>query len=446
MIVSAPSYRCARYFLAAFLMACQAMGATAQDWIAQVDKSVVRVVVGNEYQPTGTGTGWVVAKGGYIVTNHHVIDGSDRQIVIFRDGDGKAKSFEARIVAQSAPNDLVILKITADPVPLKISSQLPSKGGDVFAIGFPGAADEVFNNYKDEGGAIESTVTSGKIGRVVQGQLFNDDENQGFATTTWIQHSAAISGGNSGGPLFDSCGRVIGVNTAGALGRLQLETGAVEVPQGILLAAPVENVVSLLRQSGAEIVADDETSACGTPAVSGTPSTADTPSSTKGGGVSWPLIGIGSLVAALIAIMAMSARQPAIISETYTQFKRRSQPASQSSGGARKERTSISWVLKGKTSSGALFEFPINNREQITLGRSRELSTHVIDDPTISRQHLAITFNEEGATLRDLGSANGTRVDGHVIGGKPTRAVAGQHLRLGRVDLLIIKKQQNDLG
>ncbi len=431
-------------FLMALFVAFHAVESRAQDWIAKVDRSVVRVVVGNAYEPTGTGTGWVIAAGGFIVTNHHVIDGSVRQFVIFRDADGKTQSLEAQIVTQSPPNDLVILKISADLMPLKVSAQIPAKGTDVFAIGFPAAADSL--NYKDDGGAIESTVTSGKVGRIIQGRLFSSDDNQGFASTTWIQHSAAISGGNSGGPLFDSCGRVVGVNTAGALGKVHLETGSVEVPQGILFAAPIENVISLVRQSGAGISTQDDESMCGgapDAAQSGgsaTPSASSSNSASKGEGALWPSVGMMAVFAAAILAIALFGRRSSVPSGGSAQVQARSQVTYDGSGGARPRDGSASWVLKGKTSVGAPIEIQMSGGREATIGRSHQLSTYAIDDPTVSRNHLMIKFNADGAIIRDLGSANGTSIDGISIGNNEKIVKSGQILKIGKVELFLIKK------
>ena len=433
-------FRCLLIIFVAF----QALEARAQDWIARVDRSVVRVVVGNAYEPTGTGTGWVVAAGGYIVTNHHVIDGSVRQFVIFRNADGNTQSLEAQIVTQSPPNDLVILKIAADLAPLKVSAQVPAKGADVFAIGFPAAADSL--NYKDEGGAIESTVTSGKVGRIIQGRLFNSDDNQGFASTTWIQHSAAISGGNSGGPLFDSCGRVVGVNTAGALGKVHLETGSVEVPQGIQFAAPIENVISLVRQSGAGIATQEDGAACGGSSDAGQSAGAATPSvfsensTSKGDGTLWPFVGMMAVFAAAIVAIALFGRRSPVPAGSAAQVQARSQATYDGSGVAQPRHGSASWVLKGKTSAGVPLEIQMSSGKEATIGRSQQLSTYAIDDPTVSRNHLMIKFKSDGAIIRDLGSANGTSLDGVSIGKSEKMVKSGQIIKIGKVELFLFKK------
>lgn len=427
-----------RFALAAVLWVVQGTATLAQDWIAQVDRSVVRVVVGNEFEPTGTGTGWVISNGGYIVTNHHVVDGSVRQVVIYRDETGNPKPLKATIVAKSAPNDLVLLRVSADLPPLSISSVIPAKGSDVFAIGFPAAADEL--DYNDSGGLIESTVTSGKIGRIVKGQLFGSNENQGYASTTWIQHSAAISGGNSGGPLFDACGRVIGINTAGALGKLHISTGSVEVPQGILFAAPVENVAGLLQQANISLTANDNQATCGSAGSVQRATPAAVEASAPDAQVPWTLILAGVAMMAAIGAIAISRRPPVIISETYTQFKRRSPDMAASQVPIDRAPERVSWVLKGKNSQGSAVIIQLRAGQTSTIGRDPAHCKYVIDDPTVSRQHLEIRLDSDGGHIRDLGSANGTSVDGRAIGRQLTSVSAGQHIRMGRVDLLVVKK------
>ncbi|MBN3034647.1 MAG: trypsin-like peptidase domain-containing protein [Bacteroidales bacterium] len=150
---------------------------------------------GNRQQPdAGTGSGFVISTDGYIVTNHHVINNAVGILVNMTDG----REFRAELVGADAPTDLAVIKVYADH--LKVASFGDSgrlqPGQIAVAIGNPFG--------------FQCSVTAGVIsatGRTLRsesGRLIDDV----------IQTDAALNPGSSGGPLVDSSGRVIGVNTA----------------------------------------------------------------------------------------------------------------------------------------------------------------------------------------------------------------------------------------
>ena len=142
------------------------------------------------------GTGVVVMEDGTILTNYHVIVGSDRVEVIFYDGT-KAN---AKVVAVHPHNDLAILKpekLPDDLLPATLGSSAQLKyGDDVVAVGFPFG--------------IGPSVTSG----VVSGLRREFTGENGAQLRNLIQFDAAINQGNSGGPLINSAGEVVGIVTA----------------------------------------------------------------------------------------------------------------------------------------------------------------------------------------------------------------------------------------
>lgn len=423
-----------KYLFAAAALVLGTDVAQTQDWIARTDAGVVRIIVDQGDGSGVTGTGWVVASGGYIVTNYHVAAGVPGRIIVAN----QTQRASAVIVAASAAHDLAILRADVNLAPLKISSALPAKGGDVIAIGFPGAADAA--DYNDISGAVESTVTSGKVGRVFDGQMFSDDSEEGYAKTTWIQHSAAISGGNSGGPLFDACGRVVGINAVGLNGEIADASGTVVVPQGIQFSIPVQNLVALVDARRLGISLDLDNSPCnGAPSPGAATPALDKPQAEA------PNTGLYVAAAGLIfvfALMLIALRQsrpapapaPAAAPESYTQYVRRTgaPPA-----GARPAQ--VDWMLQGHTSKGVPVELRLGMGDEAFLGRSSGSSDLVIDDPTVSRRHLAIKAVRGGFEIRDLGSSNGTRVDGRALGTKPLLARGGERIEIGRAQLRIKK-------
>ncbi|HEX6107587.1 MAG TPA: Do family serine endopeptidase [Gemmatimonadales bacterium] len=145
-----------------------------------------------------SGSGFIVSRDGYILTNDHVVNGSDRVTVRLLD----RREFEAKVIGTDPNTDLAVLKIDADnltPAPLG-NSDAARVGEWVLAVGNPLGENLTF------------TVTSGIIsakGRSLSLPNVSDRSIQDF-----IQTDAAINPGNSGGPLVSVRGQVIGVNSA----------------------------------------------------------------------------------------------------------------------------------------------------------------------------------------------------------------------------------------
>ena len=173
---------------------------------------------------TSLGSGFIIDSAGYVVTNNHVIEGADEVTVILHDGD----KFDAEIVGKDKKTDLALLKI--DPGKMKLSavafgaSDKARVGDWVIAIGNPLGL----------GGTVTAGIISAR-GRDIRSGPYDD----------YIQTDAPINRGNSGGPLFDMNGAVIGVNTA----ILSPSGGSI----GIGFSVPsnlAKNVIGQLREYG----------------------------------------------------------------------------------------------------------------------------------------------------------------------------------------------------
>lgn len=139
------------------------------------------------------GSGVLVSKDGYIVTNNHVIDGADKILVSL---PNNKKEYEAKIIGKDPRSDLAVIKINQNNLPYaKLGNSNDLLIGDVvFAIGNPFGVGE--------------SVTQGIISALNKSDVgINDYEN-------FIQTDASINPGNSGGALVDSRGALIGINTA----------------------------------------------------------------------------------------------------------------------------------------------------------------------------------------------------------------------------------------
>jgi serine protease Do len=147
---------------------------------------------GQKREQSGVGAGFIISPEGDIVTNAHVVEGADKVTVTLADGT----SLEARIVGTDPTTDLALIRVTSEVALPHVGwgdSASLRVGEEVIAIGNPFG--------------IGSTVTSGivsALGRDINSGLLDD----------FIQTDAAINRGNSGGPLFDAEGHVVGINTA----------------------------------------------------------------------------------------------------------------------------------------------------------------------------------------------------------------------------------------
>ena len=143
----------------------------------------------------GAGSGVVISKDGYIVTNNHVVEGADEVLVTLNSNE----EFSAEVVGTDPTTDLAVIKIDAKdltPVPIANSDEI-RLGQWVLAVGNP------FN--------LTSTVTAGIISAT--GRNINIIRDQ-TAIESFIQTDAAVNPGNSGGALVNEKGELIGINTA----------------------------------------------------------------------------------------------------------------------------------------------------------------------------------------------------------------------------------------
>lgn len=173
-----------------------------------------------EFKQQSLGSGFIIDREGYIVTNNHVIDEADQIKVRLANN----KEFDAEVVGRDPKTDLALIKIAAskDLKPLKLGdSDKLQVGTWVVAIGSPFG--------------LEQTVTAGIVsakGRVIGSGPYDD----------FIQTDASINPGNSGGPLLNMEGEVVGINTA-----------IVASGQGIGFAIPISlasGIIEQLKQTG----------------------------------------------------------------------------------------------------------------------------------------------------------------------------------------------------
>ena len=199
----------------------------------KVSKSVVSIVTstvtknyfGQDYSSSAAGTGVIATADGYVITNKHVINGATKVTVILDDGTIYE---DVEVVATDPLDDIAYLKIkdVSDLTPATLGdSKTISVGQKVIAIG-------------NALGEYQNTVTSGIISGTGRSITASDGSGYNVETLTdMIQTDAAINSGNSGGPLVNAAGEVIGINTA-------TSTSA----ENMGFAIPISSVKGMLNQ------------------------------------------------------------------------------------------------------------------------------------------------------------------------------------------------------
>ena len=177
---------------------------------------------GSSQAQQAQGSGFVFDKQGHIVTNQHVVDGAQSVSVKFSDGS----TYDATVVGSDPSTDLAVIKVNAPAsvlVPLQLGDSTKVQVGDgVVAIGSPFG--------------LAQTVTTGIVSAVHREITAPNN----YAIPDAIQTDAAINHGNSGGPLLDLQGRVIGVNS-----QIQSDSGGND---GVGFAVPSQTVAAIASQ------------------------------------------------------------------------------------------------------------------------------------------------------------------------------------------------------
>lgn len=177
----------------------------------------------------GSGTGFVVSSEGYILTNAHVVEGADKVTVLVY---GEQEERDALIIGSDNETDIAVLKVAdakLEPLVLGDSDQV-RVGEYVLAIGNPLSTNELAN-----------TITFGIISATKR-QVTIDNY-----TNTYLQTDAAINFGNSGGPLINLSGEVIGINSAKTITAGYDELGNAVSAEGIGFALPINQVKKIME-------------------------------------------------------------------------------------------------------------------------------------------------------------------------------------------------------
>ena len=207
-----------------FCTAAEGEALTAQEVYAAVNPSVVMVAVAIDEEKASIGTGVILTEDGYIVTNAHVIADGQSVLVVLAD----ARQYEAELVGFDSAEDLAVLKaVDAADLPTAVLGDSDEcwVGDTVYAIGNPLGVE------------LRGTLTQGIISAIDR-RVTMDGK-----AMTMLQTTAALNNGNSGGPLINDRGQVIGINTMKMSGG-KTATATVE---GLGFAVPTRRVVAVIN-------------------------------------------------------------------------------------------------------------------------------------------------------------------------------------------------------
>lgn len=204
---------------------------TDQQIIKNGKPGVVGIIVESEFYTFGrtytqqsVGSGFIVTSDGYIITNAHVVEDAKKITVIMYD----ETEYEATLIGEDTLSDVAVVKIEGNDLPaveLGNSDELV-EGDHVIAIGTPAGIE------------FAGTATHGMISAINRDVKITDSYGNTTKTMTVIQIDAPINSGNSGGPLFDRYGRVIGMNS------LKIGNGY----EGMGFALPINGVISIANE------------------------------------------------------------------------------------------------------------------------------------------------------------------------------------------------------
>ncbi|MEY8233660.1 trypsin-like peptidase domain-containing protein [Oscillospiraceae bacterium 50-16] len=358
--------RIAAALLAALLLSAAALPAFA-DFSQDTLNGIVMITTGapdkDGHMNYWRGTGFFVGEAGtdpqYIVTNCHVVEefilagkalgGGELHVRFDKDDE-----VEAYLVDYDAEKDVAILRL-AEATGKRVSLQLrvpqeDSLGSEAYAVGYPAAADltvTAVNSFSQK----DATVTTGSISR------FLTESGTGRKL---IQTDASLGGGNSGGPLIDGSGAVIGINTAGS-----------KLDSNLFYAVSVSEVLPLLDKNSIPYTLAPET---------------------KSGGSTMLYVGIGAAAVAVIAVLA------AVLG------KKKKAPAAPK---GQEEKGNPVLRSMAPQHGGMVVQL---HGQPVQIGRDGAVCRLVYQDgtPGVSGRHCQVSFEQGQFVLTDLNSTYGT--------------------------------------
>ena len=391
-------------------------------WSVDIDEAdsatVVIFVLDEKGDYLGHGSGFFVTNDGHILTNAHVVNGKRVHSIVINGKSIRKGGLPARKVWVVPEYDVAVLKAEkpSSIKPLRLLSERIGKGANVWSLGYPGKQIENMITFGESGVDWDATLTSGIVSRIFKGTGgLNERE------LTVIQHTAEISQGNSGGPLLDECGNVVGINTLISFAKSENvdDTDFFAYASSEILELISPRIVGL--SSIDECVPEQTLTPENKPSEpepqevpdSDSKSKAQDPpqtSSSTNASIIWLILLLGLLVLGYLYVRRKN--------DGSTPAQRVLQPQSQDRSGQPKSASPKQiFRMSGFDERGSPVSFvfearsPYNERGQI-IGRTLAFADFKITNADISRAHAQVKVTQIACQIRDLGSTNGTTVNG----------------------------------
>lgn len=383
-----------------------------RDLAPVLDRAVGRVLaLDQDRHLIGTGSGYALAHEGdsdrlLFVTNNHVIEDASEALVGYGE-QGEVKFFTVRVIERSADFDLAVLELEPSnhdfrPRLLPLGAYEIPQGEAVVAIGFPGTADILSGGNIDDPSFFEPTLTQGIVSK-----RFLASWPGAIAKIDMIQHDAAINRGNSGGPLTSRCGVVLGTNT-----------GSAREGNATFWASSAKAAGFFLRNAGVQPVT--VTSECDGRIV--------------------PEMGARTRLVVLIAGLGMLLTAGAGGAVFWRNKTRRPvTPATLAEeGGVIDARP----LLRARLGSAEVALGAERLKRGVVIGRGEEAVIR-LDDPALSRAHAQLQLRERKLYLKDLGSTNGSTLEGRSIGANEAVQInTRSNVQLGGIPLRLSRPSE----
>ncbi len=399
-----------------------------------VEPSLVRIIVEG---PVGTAnaSGFVVSTQGHIATTYHVvephIEGGWSLFVVESGAAPEAR--RAATVVQAYPDeDLAVLKVESldrPAVPLSESdTDTLTKGMTVFAIGYPGAGERL-------GADSGTSFTAGLANRIFMGAWTRDGPRIQI-----IQHSAATNPGNSGGPIVNPCGQVVGVNTEREIAMFVTPSGlpiVYDVIQGVFFASHVSVLVEKLKSLG--VPYNGTQKVCRV--ILGVAST------------NFYWYAFAAVVAVLALVLLLIKYWPRRVVHIVVLGGSAARNGARALGHMllqppwRHRRRETAWRLRCEDAEGGLIDIVITQEDLrrapkgLVIGRDPACD-RCLAAAGIARQHAQLVPLGDGLGVTDLHSGTGTAVDERPVdpNDAPAPLAPGSRLRLGNVTFRVERR------
>ena len=389
-------------------------------WAIEIDQAdsatVLILLYDKEGNGLGSGSGFFVTDAGHILTNAHVVaDPNIDTIRILGKSMPPYPGSDARIVWVIRDHDAAVLKATKPSAvePLALLLEKPGKGDKVWALGYPAKQIDNMETFGESLlQAFDATLTSGIVSRIFEGS--------GDNKYPLIQHTAEISAGNSGGALLDECGIVVGINTFGTVAsdKKTDDPDFFAIGSDGLLKLLSPRIVGLksIEKCNLEEPQNSEVQI----EVLEPVEAEDSPTPIQVEELQAPSSANESLIWLSIVLMALGCG--------YLYIRKKSSVSSHiplplRPGAAHPTEKRIAeasrtlFRMSGFDERGAPVSFAFEARAPYSdrgfiIGRSLDFADFKIAHKNISRAHLQVKLTKTICLIRDLGSANGTSVNG----------------------------------